>query len=157
MSTLYERPDYQEELSDEFGTLLGNTVDASGRLNPDVSFNSAIYGGFLAPLGFLAPTTVWAVFGGTSAASPAWAGIIALLNQAHGRPVGFITPKLYDLRRMGVNGWAHDIRVGNNSDTDGQFGVDGFLAQHGYDLTNGNGSPDVSKFISFLAGYMTDE
>ena len=157
VSTLYERPSYQEDLPDEFDTLLGSTVEASGRLNPDVSFNSAIHGGVLAPLGFLGPPTVWAVFGGTSAASPAWAGIIALLNQAHGHPVGFITPNIYDLTHMGLTDSIHDIRVGNNSDTNGQFGVDGFKARRGYDLTNGQGTPDVSQFISIMVGLLSND
>ena len=154
VSTLYERPSYQEDLPDEFDTLLGSTVEASGRLNPDVSFNSAIYGGVLAYLGFQGR---WAVFGGTSASSPAWAGIIALLNQAHGHPVGFITPKIYDLTHMGLAHSIHDIRVGNNSDTDGQFGVDGFKARRGYDLTNGQGTPNVSEFIAIMVGLLSDD
>jgi subtilase family serine protease len=153
VSALYRRPSYQEELPDEFDTLLGSTVEASGRLNPDVSFNSEIHGGVLAYLGFLGR---WGVFGGTSAASPAWAGIIALLNQANGRPVGFITPKIYDLRHMGLNDAFHDIRVGNNSDTDGQFGVDGFNASRGYDLTTGQGTPNVSEFITVMVGLSDD-
>jgi subtilase family serine protease len=157
VSTLYGRPRYQEDLPDEFDTLLGSTVRASGRLNPDVSFNSAIHGGVLAPLGFLGPPTVWGVFGGTSAASPAWAGIIALLNQAHGHPVGFITPNIYDLTHMGLMDSIHDIRVGNNSDTDGQFGVDGFKAMRGYDLTNGQGTPDVSEFIEIMVGLLSND
>jgi subtilase family serine protease len=157
VSKLYERPRYQEDLPDEFDTLLGSEVRASGRLNPDVSFNSAIYGGVLAPLGFLGPPTVWAVFGGTSAAAPAWAGIIALLNQAHGHPVGFITPNIYDLTHMGLANSFHDIRVGNNSDTNGQSGVDGFKARRGYDLTNGQGTPDVSEFIEIMAGLLPND
>jgi subtilase family serine protease len=157
VSTLYGRPDYQGDLPDQFDTLLGSEVQASGRLNPDVSFNSAIHGGVLAPLGFLGPPTVWAVFGGTSAASPAWAGIIALLNQAHGRPVGYITPRIYDLEQMGVSGSIHDIRSGNNSDTAGQFGVDGFKARSGYDLTNGAGTPDVARFISVMQNLLSQD
>jgi subtilase family serine protease len=55
VSKLYKKPSYQEDLPEQFDTLLGSTVRASGRLNPDVSFNSAIHGGVLVPLGFLGP------------------------------------------------------------------------------------------------------
>jgi len=151
VSALYGRPRFQRHLPDEFDTLLGAEVEATGRLNPDVAFNSSIHGGVLAFLGFLnGGNGLWGVFGGTSASSPAWAAIIALVNQAHGGPVGYITPRIYSLRGMGVSPF-HDIRIGNNSDTDGQFGVDGYLAQRGYDLTTGEGTPNVSEFIQVMS------
>jgi len=37
------------------------------------------------------------VIGGTSAVAPLWAGLVALLNQKLGKPVGFLNPKLYSL------------------------------------------------------------
>ena len=101
----------------------------------------------MAYLGYLG---AWGVFSGTSASAPAWAAIIALLNQANGEPVGFVTPRIYDLGHRELREAFHDITMGNNSDTDGQFGVDGFLAMHGYDLTTGVGSPDVSEFIEAM-------
>src|SRR6202007_1128527 len=89
VSSFYGRPSYQDDLPSTFPTVLGHTVNAaSARSNPDVSFNAAVNGGVLAWRGFI-PTPAWAVFGGTSAAAPAWAAIIALLNQANGAPVGF--------------------------------------------------------------------
>jgi subtilase family serine protease len=150
ISVLYGRPGFQKGLPGEFTTLFGAEVPASGRLNPDVSFNSAIHGGVLAFLGFVGSGT-WAVFGGTSAASPAWAAIIALLNQANGAPVGYITPQIYSLRGMGFFSPFHDITIGNNSDADGQFSVDGFTASHGYDLTTGEGTPNVARFIKVMS------
>jgi subtilase family serine protease len=146
VSSLYAKPSYQSSLPSSFATLLGSVVPASGRLAPDVSFNAAVNGGVLAWRGFVSPPA-WAVFGGTSAAAPAWAGIIALLNQANGGPVGFITPKIYDLNHGRLKHTFQDITVGNNSITEGLFGFDGFNAMPGYDLTNGWGTPDVSWFI----------
>lgn len=140
ISPFYTRPLYQFFLPDDFVTLFGTAIEnRRNRLNPDVSFNAAVNGGVLAYLGFLGR---WAVFGGTSAASPAWAGIIALLNDANNRPSGFITPDIYAH-------WYdfHDIMVGNNSATGGQDGFDGFVAGPGYDLTTGLGTPSVSQFI----------
>ena len=147
-SSQYGRPTYQTSLPKTFTTLLGSTVTLNGRLTPDISFNSAIQGGFLAFLGFLGR---WGVFGGTSAASPALAGIVALLNQAHGGPVGFLNSAIYQLGASSSYSSAfNDITVGNNSDTAGQFGVDGYSAGTGYDLTTGWGSPNVANFINAI-------
>jgi kumamolisin len=33
--------------------------------------------------------------GGTSAVAPLWAGLIALINESIGKPVGFLNPLLY--------------------------------------------------------------
>jgi subtilase family serine protease len=120
----------------------------TSRTVPDVSFNAAIHGGVLAYLGFLG---VWAVFGGTSAASPAWAAIIALLDQAHHGPVGFVNPAIYRLGALGGNSF-HDITSGDNSDVNGElsFLVDGYSATPGYDLANGWGTPNVSAFITHI-------
>jgi len=148
VSSLYSRPSYQYGTPKSVTTLLGNTVSTlTGRTTPDVSFNSAVYGGVIAYLGFLGR---WAVFGGTSASSPAWAAIIAVLNQANGRPVGFINPAIYQLGARGGFGFFgpfHDITSGNNADCSGLCGEDGFVATNGYDLTTGWGTPNVAAFI----------
>jgi subtilase family serine protease len=117
-------------------------------MTPDVSFNSAVYGGVMAYLGFMG-SGLWAVFGGTSAASPAWAGIMALANQAHGTPLGFVNPAIYNI---GNSKSFHDITQGNNAVCAGYCGEDGFLAGKGYDLTTGWGTPNVSYLVNALAG-----
>ena len=146
ISTLYSRPTYQAALPNSFPTLLGSTSSATNaRLVPDISFNSAVSGGVLAYLGFLG---AWAVFGGTSASSPALAAEIALMNQVNGGPVGFITPAIYNLAHSSLYSRAfHDIVQGNNSATAGIASYDGFTASTGYDLTTGWGTPDVASFI----------
>ena len=159
VSSLYSRPSYQDETPKSVTTLLGTTVSTlTGRTTPDVSFNSAVYGGVLAYLGFLGR---WAVFGGTSASSPAWAAIIALLNEANGDPVGFINPAIYSLAEsthggFGFFGPFHDITSGNNADCSGLCGEDGFVATRGYDLTTGWGTPNVSAFIQGIQHYLQD-
>ncbi|MFI5397780.1 MAG: protease pro-enzyme activation domain-containing protein [Candidatus Binatia bacterium] len=84
------------------------------------------------------------VIGGTSAATPSWAGIVALLNQTvHATGSGALNQRLYALARKQYQGAAagpfHDIVVGNNSFN----GVTGFSAGVGYDLASGLGTPDV--------------
>jgi subtilase family serine protease len=152
VSTLYSKPFYQFFTPRTVTTFLGAQMSTTtGRNSPDVSFNAAAQGGVLAYLGFVG---AWAVFSGTSAASPAWAAIIALLNQANHRPVGFINPQIYLLGTAfsflhGHSNTApfHDIASGENSDLAGDFGVDGYNAQTGYDLATGWGTPNVSNFI----------
>jgi subtilase family serine protease len=154
VSTIYSRPFYQFDLPNKFSTLLGNTVSAkNARLIPDISFNAAISGGVLAYLGFLG---LWAVFGGTSASSPALAAIIALVSQVNRGPVGFITPAIYRLAHSSHfhdvfhdKGLAtfHGIVQGNNSATAGAAGYDGFKASSGYDLTTGWGTLNVAEFV----------
>ena len=162
VSQLYGLPTYQSGVPSSFTTALGATVSSTGRLNPDVSFNSAILGGVLVPLGFLAcpassvcPGPDWGVFGGTSAASPAFAAIIALVQQAHGGPVGTINSAVYALAESSSYSSAfHDITLGNNADCSTFCGEDGFLSQSGYDLTTGWGTPDVANFVSLIQPYL---
>lgn len=143
----YAEPSYQSSLPSSWTTFLGNTVPTTGRLVPDVSFNAAIQGGVLVFLGFLG-SGVWGVFGGTSASSPAWAAIVAVLNQQNGSPVGFLNPAIYALAQSAHYSHSfHDITLGNNADCQGFCGEDGFVAGTGYDLTTGWGSPDVKGFL----------
>jgi subtilase family serine protease len=119
---------------------------------PDVAYNAGILTGVLA---------VWSSsglgsglvfrFGGTSAGSPQWAGLVALTNQAnHGR-VGFINPTLYALAATpAYRSLFHDITVGDNTfhgDTD----IPGFTAGRGWDAASGLGSPKADALVPLLA------
>ncbi len=81
------------------------------------------------------------VIGGTSAVAPLWAGLIALLNQAAGKPAGYLNPLLY--RHAAA---FNDITVGNNGD---------FSAATGWDACTGLGSPDGVKLQTALRGDAT--
>ena len=76
------------------------------------------------------------VAGGTSAAAPLWAALLARINAAGAQPVGYITPLLY--ASAGVAG-CRDITQGNNDPT-GQIG--GYAAGPGWDACTGWGSPN---------------
>ncbi len=153
VSFQYGRPTYQTNMPPKWNTIFGNSVQGNGRLTPDVSFDSSIDGGFLSWIGFIG---AWGVFGGTSAASPALAAIVALLNQSHGSPVGFLNSAIYQLAASSsYSGAFHDITAGENSDTLGQFGVDGFAAGAGYDLATGWGTPNAANFIADLSAICT--
>lgn len=75
-----------------------------------------------------------AVFGGTSAVAPLWAGLIAILNQRLGRPVGFLHSVLYANPKA-----FRDITQGNNG---------GYTARAGWDACTGLGSPNGAALLA---------
>jgi kumamolisin len=81
------------------------------------------------------------VVGGTSAVAPLMAGLVALLNQKLGTPVGYFNPLLYTTKAC------HDITKGNN-DMTGLVG--GYAAGPGWDAASGLGSPDGTALLSAL-------
>jgi subtilase family serine protease len=85
--------------------------------------------------------------GGTSAGAPQWAGIVALANQAAGRPLGFINTALYNIAKGPSYHLAfHDVTIGN----DGLLGGASESAKPGYDMPTGLGSPNVRNLIAAL-------
>jgi len=108
---------------------------------PDVALNAAIHDGYLLYL-----NGQLQLAGGTSAAAPAFAGLMALVVQRSGRQ-GNVNPTLYALAANQGSGGAavfHDTTVGNNSVP----GVPGFNAGTGYDLATGLGSVDAFLLIN---------
>ena len=88
--------------------------------------------------------------GGTSAATPSFAGLMALVVQHEGGRQGNANPTLYRLGNGQYNGGLrvfHDISTGNNSVP----GVAGFAATPGYDLATGLGSVDAKALVDHWA------
>ncbi len=98
--------------------------------------------------------------GGTSASSPSFAGVVALLNQyvvsngIQAAPgLGNINPRLYRLAQSTTNVF-HDITAGNNmvpcaaGSLDCSTGTLGFNAGPGYDQATGLGSIDVYNLFT---------
>ncbi|MES1257076.1 MAG: Ig-like domain repeat protein, partial [Acidobacteriota bacterium] len=144
-SALFVKPAWQ----------IGPGVPNDGRRNlPDVSFASATHDGYEIVSGGL----VW-IIGGTSAASPVFAGVVALLNHSLAKAdpttpagLGNINPALYRLAQSTTDVF-HDITVGDNSVACVQGSPDcvdgrvGYPATPGYDLATGLGSLDVAHFV----------
>jgi subtilase family serine protease len=89
-------------------------------------------------------------YGGTSFATPLWAGYLALVNQQSvantGTTLGFINPSLYSIgASSGYDTAFHDITSGSN----------GYSATTGYDLATGWGSPNGSGLLNALLGSST--
>jgi subtilase family serine protease len=89
-------------------------------------------------------------YGGTSFATPMWAGYLALANQqaaASGKTIGFIDPILYPAAlTSSYSTLFHDV-------TSGSCGT--YSSITGYDLCTGWGSPNTSGIINLLAGSAT--
>jgi len=79
--------------------------------------------------------------GGSSAAVPLWAGLVALIDQGLGYNVGYINPRLY--QDIGPAGAFHAITSGDN----GVDGVKGYSAGPGWTPVTGWGSPDGMKLL----------
>ena len=126
-SNYYPAPAYQLPAVSAFLAKLGATnagrFNATGRAFPDVAAKAD---DFRVIVG-----TVGGVYG-TSAASPTFASVVALINDRlaqEGRPpMGFLNPWLYSVGRAGLN----DIATGNSSTQCGSEKV-GFDAVEGWD------------------------
>lgn len=121
---------------------------------PDVTYNAAVDGGVLVVNTSLIGVPALFIVGGTSAGSPQWAGITALVNQARANlskgPIGGnMNADLYAIYHSArYSSDFHDITVGN----DQLVGTPvGYAATTGYDIASGIGSPIVDQLISDLA------
>jgi subtilase family serine protease len=126
-------------------------VQSTGsRTIPDVSFEADPNTGVALYDSYGNPSNPWTEIGGTSLASPAWAGLIAIANQGRvaegestlnssSNPVQTLTA-LYSLPYSDF----HDVTSGNNG---------GYSARPGYDLVTGLGSPVANDLVPDLAAY----
>jgi len=88
------------------------------------------------------------VAGGTSLASPAMAGISALLMHQTKHRIGSINSRIYQMGPLASSVGLRDVLTGNNT-----FGrVSGVSAGPGYDEASGWGTPDVSTLAAQFAG-----
>jgi subtilase family serine protease len=160
-SQIYPRPSWQAA---EAGVIGGNH-----RGVPDVSWNAAVNGGVLVATSYFPQNEAagFHIYGGTSAASPQVAGVVALANQQQresgGRPVGYLNPLLYQKVSSSAfrdvtpqkYGTALSGNLVNNQlfdyNGDGQPVTPGPIAGHptldGWDETTGFGSPLAPQFV----------
>ena len=126
-------------------------VPADGKRDvPDVSVSAAIHDGYLLYSSDNATRTrQLMVAGGTSASAPAFAGIMALVNQKTGARQGNANVKLYGLAALqaawGLNPYFHAITSGNNS-VPGQAGFSANAAS--YNQATGLGSVNGTVIVT---------
>lgn len=140
VSKIYAKPNWQAAAG----------VPNDGKRDiPDFSLTAALHDGYLVCLyGYCSQGDYFFAFGGTSASSPAAAGIMALVNQnLGGQPQGIANYVFYKLAL--IPGVYHDTTKGDNKVPDplGQFTV-GYSAGTGYDLATGLGSFDATALVN---------
>ena len=174
-STIYPKPTWQENVGSGYG---------DHRLVPDTAWNAAVNGGVdvyitAYPAYNCGNTTgCWSVYGGTSAATPQTAALVALVNAARASkgkdPIGFLDPILYggvgasdytDIvpqyygtapatfagSEVGVGGTV-DKSVGDLQDNQlWQVPIAGYQTTSGWHATTGWGVPNASAFVAALA------
>jgi len=143
VSTTFGIPAYQQGLnmgSNQGSTSMRNMPDLAAQADTAIFFvyNNGQTGGV----------------GGTSAASPLWAGFCALINQqavANGHaPIGNFNQAIYGLGKGATyTSCFHDITPGNNTNSSSPSK---YFAVSGYDLATGWGSPTGQPLINALAG-----
>jgi kumamolisin len=134
VSNLFPLPSYQANA----GVPKNPNTDFQGRGVPDVS-------------GDADPTTGYQVrvdgkdtiIGGTSAVAPLWAGLVALINQQLGKPIGFANPLLYQMPESDFL----DIQQGGNGSGDSPY-----QAGDNWDACTGLGSPNGTALVTALLG-----
>jgi subtilase family serine protease len=149
LSTVFPRPLFQTGVHNVTGTHRGT---------PDVSLSAAVDGAVVLYFSFEPNNVGYHLVGGTSEASPEFAGLVAMADQVAHRDLGNINNKLYLLGAIhsSLTGIV-DVTQGNNTfgpftNSDGVTStVQGFTAGKGYDLASGNGTVDGGKFVPALA------
>jgi kumamolisin len=149
VSSRFPRPSFQNGITIQSV----NPGGISGRVVPDVSAhaesNGRTRGYFWVLDGQGSPN------GGTSAAAPLWAALIARINavlqqeKGPGKRAGYLTPVLYQTDANGQPIGASackDIVTGNNISA----AIGGYRAGPGYDAVTGWGSPIGSKLLDAL-------
>ncbi len=106
--------------------------------------------------GAFTSSTSFSGYGGTSAAAPTMAGVLALVEQKEGTRLGQADYVLYQLAQSKYSTVFHDVTEGNNSVVCAggtpNCGSNGFLTGYnagtGYDQASGLGSIDVAQLVS---------
>jgi subtilase family serine protease len=144
-SNIYSRPIYQAFTS---GTMRGH------RSVPDVAYNGGVDGGVLTYWGVPFGTGTAFIFGGTSAGSPQWAGLVALADQLGHHRLGLMNPTLYGLAASPFiyKSVFHDITSGNNNylNVDSTT-ITGYQTAKGWDPVTGLGTPKANFLVPLLA------
>ncbi|ESZ96495.1 hypothetical protein SBOR_3117 [Sclerotinia borealis F-4128] len=163
-SDRWARPSYQDDAVKGYLKILGDRwkglYNPHGRGFPDVAAQGVRF--HITEVDPITGVPTDTLGSGTSASSPAFAGIISLLNNARlnaGRkPLGFLNPWLYSIGKQGLN----DVVHGGST---GCTGIDQYSglptpfvpwaswnATKGWDPVTGLGTPDFAKLLGLVGG-----
>jgi Pro-kumamolisin, activation domain/Putative Ig domain len=113
------------------GTYCRETPDVSASADPEQGY--VVY-----YTGSETGQTGWQAIGGTSAAAPVWAAVIALADQNCACHLGFVNTALYNIAAAGAGSF-NDVTTGNNDYLGVHSGA--YPATAGYDMGSGLGTP----------------
>jgi subtilase family serine protease len=147
-STVYAKPSWQ---------VCVGVPATNARFVPDVSLTAAGHDGYLVIQGHTSTVSGLGAVGGTSASSPSFAGLMALVNQKTATSWGNANTKFYALANTqyasGGTVIFHDVTSGNNSVP----GVTGFSCGTGYDAVTGVGTVDANSMVNNWTGTPTPD
>ena len=132
ISEIFAVPDYQKNANLPISIATGKP----GRGVPDIAMSATNY--------FLRVDTSEGASGGTSAVAPLMAALVAQLNQARQKNVGFLNPLLY---AKVANGIVQDVTIGTNAI---ENTIQGYKAGPGWDACTGLGTPDGTAILNNL-------
>jgi subtilase family serine protease len=161
VSSEHEMPSYQVDApaslhvvgADSSGAPCGAPAGSFCREVPDVAADADRSTGYL-----IYYEGKWESNGGTSAASPLWAALMALVDASsscRGETVGFADPALYDAAATSYASEFHDVTTGTNDYTPQGNKSGLFPATVGYDMATGLGTPIAAKLAVSLCSYRT--
>ena len=148
VSSVFPRPAFQNG---------DRNVVGNHRGTPDISLSAAVDGAVILYFSFEPNNVGYHLVGGTSEASPEFAGVVAMADQIAGHSLGNINNRLYLLAHLGSTAGIVDVTSGNNTfgpftNSDGTtHTVVGYNAGKGYDLASGNGTVNAARFVPALA------
>jgi subtilase family serine protease len=148
LSVVFPRPGFQDGV---------RSVTGNHRGTPDISLSAAVDGAVVLYFSFDPTRVGYHLVGGTSEASPEFAGVVAMADQLAGHDLGNINGRLYALSHLRNLTGEVDVTQGNNTfgpftNSDGTtHTVVGYNAGPGYDLASGNGTVDAARFVPALA------
>jgi len=142
-SALFAKPSYQSTVPAGSNTA-GNVNNT--RMVPDVAMEASSRTGVL-----VYGAGSWFVVGGTSVASPTFAGVAALADQLNGGRLGFLNPAFYKIANDPTR-YANDffdITTGNNDNFKSPQDPN-YAASPGWDPVTGIGTPNAANLVPDL-------
>jgi subtilase family serine protease len=143
-SAIFTRPGYQDPVR----AVVGNR-----RGIPDVALSASFSGASLSFESYTGAPGTWRPAAGTSVATPYFAGLVAIADQALHIRLGLINPLLYRLEQghaaglVAVTRGSNTVRFIQNGKT---VTVGGYRARPGYNLATGVGTVDAARFVQDL-------
>ncbi|PRP76979.1 hypothetical protein PROFUN_14713 [Planoprotostelium fungivorum] len=129
------------------------SFDKKFRAYPDIAFNGHNYAVFLSKSQSAECPCIETPVDGTSASSPAVAGLFTLINDQllnAGKPqLGFLNPLLYQMAAESPKAF-NDITQGDTKCNRGYCCKYGYSAAKGYDPTTGLGTPNFVEMLNYI-------